>query len=62
MNILFNECSSLISLDLSKFYSRNIKNMKCMFNNCSSLISLNLSNFNTFNVTNMNSILIHVLL
>ena len=55
MNKLFNKCSSLISLDLSKLYSRNIKNMEFMFSNCSSLKSLNLSNFNTFNVTNMNS-------
>ena len=42
-----------MELDLSKFNTKNVKNMSFMFNYCSSLKKLNLSNFNTKNVTNM---------
>ena len=53
---MFNECSSLISLNLSNFNTNNVQNMSYMFNKCSSLISLNLSNFNTNNVKDMTGI------
>ena len=54
-NCLFNNCSSLNSLNLSNFNTNNVKYMSFMFCNCSSLNSLNLSNFNTNNVTDMNN-------
>ena len=47
MKSMFYNCKSLISLDLSKFNTKNIKSMKSMFYNCKSLISLDLSKFNT---------------
>ena len=50
---MFNECSSLTSLNLSNFNTNNVKDMSYMFNKCSSLTSLDLSNFNTNNVENM---------
>ena len=48
---MFNDCSSLTSLDLSNFNTVNVKDMSLMFSGCSSLTSLNLSNFDTSNVT-----------
>ena len=56
MNLIFSECSSIISLNLSNFKTDNVENMSGMFFNCSSLTSLNLSNFNTINVNKMNDI------
>ena len=56
MNLMFNECSSLTSLNLTNFNTNNVQNMSGMFNKCSSLTSLNLSNFNTNNVNNMSFI------
>ena len=50
---MFADCSSLESLDLSKFNTSNVKDMNKMFAGCSSLKSLNLSNFDTSNVYNM---------
>ena len=38
---MFNECSSLTSLNLSNFNTNNVNNMSYMFNECSSLTSLN---------------------
>jgi len=52
---LFSSCSSLVSLDLSNFNTKNVTDMQSMFDECNSLKSLNLSNFNTINVTNMSS-------
>ena len=46
-------CSSLTSLDLSKFDTRNVEKMTEMFKNCESLTSLDISNFETSNVENM---------
>ena len=42
MSYMFNECTSLISLNLFNFNNNNVKDMFC---DCSSLTSLNLSNF-----------------
>ena len=53
MSFMFEECSSLTSLDLSSFNTANVTDMCGMFVNCSSLTSLDLSNFNTEKVTNM---------
>ena len=52
MNGMFNDCKSLVSLDLSKFNTTKVTDMSQMFNGCSSLVSLNISNFNTDKVTN----------
>ena len=53
MGEMFYYCSSLTSLDVSKFDTRNVTNMYEMFDGCSSLTSLDLSNFKTQNVTDM---------
>ena len=53
-SLMFGDCSSLTSLNLSNFNNNNVNNMSYMFSDCSSLTSLNLSNFNTNNVTDMN--------
>ena len=54
-NHMFFGCSSLINLDLSNFYSKDVENMSCMFYECSGLKSLKLNNFNTVNVEDMSS-------
>ena len=50
---MFGDCSSLTSLDVSKFDTRNVTDMDYMFNNCSNLTSLDVSKFDTQNVTSM---------
>lgn len=50
---MFNDCSSLTSLDLSSFNTSNVDIMNDMFYGCSSLVNLNLSSFNTSNVRYM---------
>ena len=52
-NNLFYGCSTLNSLDFTKFKTNYLVDMGNMFNGCSSLKSLDLSNFKTNNVTNM---------
>ena len=53
MGYMFFNCSSLTSLDVSKFNTVKVTDMSYMFSNCSSLTSLDVSKFNTVNVTNM---------
>ncbi len=53
MSDMFAGCSSLSSLDVSGFDTRNVTNMSGMFDGCSSLSSLDVSGFDTRNVTNM---------
>ena len=53
MSYMFNNCSKLTSLDVSKFNTVNVTNMNSMFYNCSKLTSLDVTKFNTANVTNM---------
>ena len=53
MASMFNGCTSLTSLDVSRFNTDNVTDMNCMFYNCSSLTSLDVSKFNTAKVTNM---------
>ena len=50
ISYMFNECTSLISLNL---YNNNVNNMIYIFNKYSSLTSLNLFNFNNKNVKDM---------
>ena len=53
MSFMFENCSSLTSLDLSNFNTSKVTDMDSMFENCSSLTSLDLSNFDTSQVTSM---------
>ena len=55
MNSMFYDCSSLTSLDVTKFNTSKVRTMIDMFYGCSSLTSLDVTNFNTSNVTDMNS-------
>ena len=50
---MFNECSSLIYLNLFNIKINNVNNMNSMFYKCFSLTSLNLFNFNNNNVKDM---------
>ena len=50
---MFNNCSSLRSLDLPGFNTANVTQMSSMFEKCSSLRSLDLSSFNTRKVAYM---------
>ena len=50
---MFGGCSSLTSLDVSKFDTSNVTSMGGMFSDCSSLTSLDVSKFDTSKVTNM---------
>jgi len=53
MGFMFRGCSSLKKLDLSKFETNEVTNMRFMFYNCSFLTKLDLPNFDTNNVTTM---------
>lgn len=55
MGYMFDNCSKLISVDVSKFDTKNVTNMADMFYNCLALTSLDFSKFDTQNVTNMNA-------
>ena len=54
MSYMFYNCSSLNSIDFSRFNTDKVTNMSWMLYNCSSLNSIDLSSFNTDNVINMN--------
>lgn len=56
MKEMFKGCSSLTSIDLSKFNTSKVIDMKEMFRGCSSLTSIDLSSFDTSIVTNMDSL------
>nr|WP_220431722.1 BspA family leucine-rich repeat surface protein [Segatella copri] len=53
MGYMFQDCISLMSLDLSHFDTSKVTDMSYMFANCSSLTSLDLSHFDTSKVTGM---------
>ena len=55
MDALFDDCTSLTSLDLSTFDTHNVTDMRGMFYGCTSLITLNVTSFNTSNVRLFNS-------
>jgi surface protein len=50
---MFDECSSLTSLDVSGFDTSNVTDMYGMFYKCSNLTSLNVSGWDTSKVTGM---------
>ena len=52
-NSMFCNCSSLQSIDLSNFNTKNVVDMSFMFSGCSSLKALDLRSFNTENVSDM---------
>ena len=51
MDLMFENCTSIASLDLSSFNTPNVTSMRQVFRNCSSLINLDLNGFNTSKVT-----------
>ena len=53
MSYMFQKCSGLASLDVSKFNTAEVENMSGMFRECTDLSSLDLSSFNTANVKDM---------
>ena len=53
MRYMFYGCSSLASLDVSKFNTAKVTGMREMFHYCYALTSLDLTSFNTANVTDM---------
>ena len=55
MKGLFQNCESLITLDLSRFYTSNVEIMWGMFKGCKSLTYLNLQKFRTSKVIDMES-------
>ena len=55
MKSVFENCISLISLDLSNFYTPNAEIMWNMFKGCNKLETLNLIKFDTSKVTDMES-------
>ena len=55
MYTMFDNCTSLKSLDLSTFNTANVTDMSRMFFSCDSLVSLNVSGFNTSKVTKMDN-------
>lgn len=55
MSFMFEGCTKLTSVDLSKFETSKVTDMNAMFYDCSSLTDLNVSTFNTLNVTSMMS-------
>ena len=44
---IFNGCSELLSIDLSKYNTSKVADFSGLFSNCKKLVSLDLSNFNT---------------
>lgn len=56
MEVLFQNCSSLKSIDLSDLDTSNVKNMSSMFYGCSSLESFNLTSLDLSRVTDMSSL------
>ena len=55
MRGIFQNCESIVVLDLNTFYTPNVEIMWDMFNGCSKLQNLNISNFDTSKVTDMQS-------
>ena len=50
---MFDECSNLISIDMTNFDISSVTNMTYMFGDCRSLKELDVSNWDTSNVTSM---------
>ena len=56
MSYMFNNCSSLTSLNVDSFNTINVQEMNNMFYGCSSLKYLDISSFNTNNCKKYDSI------
>ena len=54
-NEMFRSCSNIIGVDLTKFDTSAVRDMRWMFNECQSLEYANLENMDTSLVTQMNS-------
>ena len=59
MALMFQNCNSLSSIDLSKFDTTSVIKMDQMFDQCISLTSLDLSSFRTPSLKHMYAMLIH---
>ena len=55
MSGMFNGCLSLKEINLDKFKTNNVTDMRGMFCGCSLLKELNLNNFITNNVTTVSN-------
>ena len=53
MKSIFEDCSSLTSIDITKFSTENIINILEMFSDFKSLTSIDMTKFNTKNIINM---------
>ena len=53
MELMFANCSTLTSLDVTKFNTANVTTLMSMFSDCSGLKSLDVTNFDTGNVISM---------
>ena len=53
MQSMFENCTSLTTVDLSSYTTNSVTNMSSMFSGCNKLTNVDLSNFNTTSVTNM---------
>ena len=53
MEYMFQNCTSLATLDISKLDTSNVTNMSYMFYGCTNLATLDISKLDTSNVTNM---------
>ena len=60
MSSMFENCSSLVYLDLSNFDTRNVFYMDYMISNCALLTSIDVSNFNTQNVQTISGLFLIV--
>ena len=52
MSVMFYDCNTLTTLDLSGWDTSNVLEMRSMFRSCDNLTELNLSGWDTSNVTN----------
>ena len=50
---MFNQCNSLITLNISSFNTSSAEDMDHMFSSCHSIKELDISSFNTGNVVDM---------
>lgn len=55
MDLMFEKCVSLTSIDVSVFDTKKVTSMSRMFSNCKALTSIDITNFNTTKVTDMSS-------
>ncbi|SJZ48631.1 LPXTG-motif cell wall anchor domain-containing protein [Pilibacter termitis] len=53
MELMFEKCRKLETIDLSSFTTSNVTNMQAMFSGCWRLKEIDVSNFNTSNVLDM---------